>query len=113
MCLMMLCPPVASRDGIMSVRMLLYRLAVGSFLVTARLMAEPSPESLLYSILSDYGFTSAQVEQVYANIDVSSSGRVYSSSGFDLLIDRGRIIIEPRRSDKTYENNRPWGICPF
>lgn len=68
----------------------------GVILVTARLMAEPSPESLLYSILSDYGFTSAQVEQVYANIDVSSSGRVYSSSGFDLLIDRGRIIIEPR-----------------
>ena len=64
----------------------------------SRLSAEPSPECLLHSILGGCGFTPAQVEQVYAGIGVPSSGRVYHSPRFDLLIDRGRIIIEPRHT---------------
>lgn len=62
----------------------------------SRLSAEPSPECLLHSILGGYGFTPSQVEQVYAGIGAPSSGRVYHSPRFDLLIDRGRIIIEPQ-----------------
>lgn len=68
----------------------------GGAIDVSRLSAEPSPECLLHSILGGYGFTPSQVEQVYAGIGVPSSGRVYHSPRFDLLIDRGRIIIEPQ-----------------
>lgn len=69
----------------------------GISICISRLLSEPSPEYLLHSILCDYGFTSAQTEQVYANIS-APSGRVWSSAGFDLLVDRGRIVIEPHHS---------------
>lgn len=62
----------------------------------AGLLAELSPEYLLYSILSDYGFTSAQVEQIYAHTN-APSGRIWTSAHFELLVDRKRIIIEPRQ----------------
>lgn len=68
----------------------------GVIIDVSRLSAEPSPECLLHSILGGYGFTPSQVEQVYAGIGAPSSGRVYRSPRFDLLIDRGRIIIEPQ-----------------
>ena len=59
-----------------------------------RLADEVSPAYLLYEILRQYGFSSAQSEAVYSNLN-ASSGRIYSSSaGYELLIDRGHIIIE-------------------
>lgn len=74
-------------------------LADGSvFINLDRLRAEKSPAYLLYEILKDYGFTSAQVSQIYAGVD-APSGRVFSAADYDLLIDRGRIIVEPRRDD--------------
>lgn len=58
-----------------------------------KLKSEPSPAYLLYEILRQYGFSPAQTEQIHANLD-APSGRVFSSQSHELLIDRGRLLIE-------------------
>lgn len=58
-----------------------------------KLKSEPSPAYLLYEILRQYGFCPAQTEQIHANLD-APSGRVFSSQSHELLIDRGRLLIE-------------------
>ena len=69
------------------------------------LLREPSPESVLFEILSPLGFTPSQIEQVacclhspLSNLQppVSKSGRVFSSSTHELLIDRRRLVIGER-----------------
>ena len=58
-----------------------------------RLRGELSPAYLLYEILRQYGFSPAQTEQIYASLD-AQSGRLFVSSSHELLIDRGRLLIE-------------------
>ena len=62
----------------------------------ARLSGEPSPESVLFEILSRHGFTPQQVGQVCGCLD-APTGRMYSSPTHDLLFDRGRLLIAERR----------------
>lgn len=52
----------------------------------------PSPECVLFAILNDYGFTSSQVTQIFANISLQT-GRTFSSGTYDLVFDRGKIVI--------------------
>ena len=61
-----------------------------------RLKQQPSPEATLFEILQGYGFSSQHAEQVYLNID-AAPGKVYSSGGYDLAIDRGRMLISEKR----------------
>lgn len=58
-----------------------------------KLKSEPSPAYILYEILRQYGFSPAQTEQIHANLD-APSGRLFASSNHELLIDRGRLLIE-------------------
>lgn len=60
-----------------------------------RLLAQPSPEYTLYSILRRYGFGSAQAEQVYAHLH-ADSGRCWSSATHEVLVDRGRLLIQKK-----------------
>lgn len=60
------------------------------------LNAEPSPECIAYEILKDYGFSSVQVEQIGIGEADIRSGKTFSSHDYDLLVDRGRIIVERR-----------------
>ena len=62
----------------------------------ARLSCEPSPESVLFEILSRHGFTPQQVGQVCSCLD-APTGRMYSSPTHDLLFDRGRLLIAEKR----------------
>lgn len=65
------------------------------------LLKLPSPEYVLYEILRNYGFKSKQVEQIYFNLDVPP-GRIFYSNTHNLVIDRGKIIIELKHNnDKT------------
>ena len=50
---------------------------------------------LLYELLDGYGFNSAQVAQIYDSMRADSVGSVFSSQDFDLLVDRGQLLVEP------------------
>lgn len=51
-----------------------------------------SSEHLLYEWAKQYGFNGTQVRQMIG----AETGRMFSSpTGFDLLVDRGRLLVEP------------------
>lgn len=62
---------------------------------TDKLLGEAAPEAVLFSILRGYAFTPPQAEQVFSSIG-SEAGRVFTSPTHQLLVDRGRLIIEPK-----------------
>lgn len=68
----------------------------GIIIDICQLLAESSPSYILFEILKGYGFTSTQVEQIYAGA-MSLPGRIFSAAEYDLLIDRGKIIIERKK----------------
>lgn len=70
------------------------------------LLKQPSPEYVLFMALKERGFTPTQVQEIYSAISKPTindettltlqSGRLWSSDTHELLIDRGRLIIEPK-----------------
>ena len=50
-------------------------------------------EYLLYRMLNPYGFTSAQIKQIYSRLDASTGTEFYSDTHI-LVFDRGRLLIE-------------------
>ncbi len=63
-----------------------------------KLKASVSTESLLFHILKEYAFTPAQIEQISNSLN-AEPGRIFLSPSHQLLIDRGKIIIEPLVED--------------
>ena len=61
-----------------------------------RLKKQPSPEYTLHEILSSYGFTSAQIEQIYGSLDTCSAGKIISSDSHELAFDRGSLVLQPK-----------------
>lgn len=61
-----------------------------------RLKQQPSPEYTLHEILSSYGFTSAQIEQIYGSLDTCSAGKTIASDSHELAFDRGSLLVQPR-----------------
>ena len=61
-----------------------------------RLKKQPSPEYTLHEILSSYGFTSAQIEQIYGSLDTCSAGKIIASDSHELAFDRGSLLVQPR-----------------
>lgn len=62
---------------------------------TDLLLREAAPETVLFSILKQYAFTPPQAEQVFRSIG-SEAGKTFTSPTHQLLIDRKRLIIEPK-----------------
>ena len=60
----------------------------------ARFRAEVSPETVLWNILKDKGFSSSQVEQIASMNDVRT-GSEWRSATHLLTVDRGSILVEP------------------
>lgn len=70
------------------------------------LLKQPSPEYVLFMALKERGFTPTQVQEIYSAISKPTindeatltlqSGRLWSSDTHELLIDRERLIIEPK-----------------
>src|SRR5574344_452883 len=52
-----------------------------------------SPENVLFSILSEFGFSPYQIEQIYGNLE-SPSGTIYRSLSHELAFDRDAIIVD-------------------
>ena len=61
-----------------------------------RLKQQPSPEYTLHEILISYGFTSAQIEQIYGSLDTCSAGKIIASDSHELAFDRGSLLVQPR-----------------
>lgn len=53
-----------------------------------------SPPIVLYEWLRQYGFAPAVIRQVSSHLD-APTGRRWSSANHELIIDRGRLIVEP------------------
>jgi tRNA(Ile)-lysidine synthase len=63
-------------------------------MLVEEIMRQPSPLYVLYMSLKDYGFNSAQIEQI-ADMLPGKTGRFWCSATHQLLFDRGRILVEP------------------
>ncbi len=63
-------------------------------------------EYLLFRILSDYGFTSVQIKQIYAHLD-APTGTEFRSESHILVFDRGRLLIEELEKNPFHEMRIP------
>ena len=59
-----------------------------------KLKKQPSPQYLFHHLLKEYGFSSAQTEEIAANLD-APTGTTFQSASTVLVFDRGRILIAP------------------
>ncbi len=60
-----------------------------------------SSEYVIYEWLKKYGFNGSQVRQI---LEADTGGIVSSSTGYDVLKDRGRLIVE--KGDVTFQGQR-------
>lgn len=72
-----------------------------------KLKAEPSPEYLLYHILSDYNFSPSMIEDIYSVLFSAETGRMWCSSSHELLFDRGNLLIQPKEEENQKEYRIP------
>ena len=68
------------------------------------LLKEPAPEALLFDLLSPFGFTPPQIEDVFSSLH-ARTGAVFCSQVTRLLFDRGHIVVE--------NNNPPESEAPM
>lgn len=59
------------------------------------LLSSASPLYVLYRYLKDFGFQSAQIEQIARQLGTMETGRVFFSSTHQLLVNRGRLVVAP------------------
>lgn len=78
-----------------SVRSALAELVSDGVVDIRQLLQQPSPEYLLYELLTPRGFTPSQVEQLYESLG-AQTGRVFQSATHEVAIDRGRLVVERR-----------------
>lgn len=64
------------------------------------LFQEPSPESLLHQWLSPYGFPPALIERIWLSVATSQSGSEWYSVTHQLTICRGKLILEPKQTER-------------
>lgn len=67
-----------------------------------KLQAQADPKTLLYELLSQYGFTSDTSSKVTSLLNDSGVGKVFHSNTHNLIIDREQLLIE--ETGKTDEN---------
>lgn len=83
-----------------SVKSALTTLFTDNVVDIQQLLEQPSPEYLLYELLTPRGFTPTQVEQLYDSLD-AQTGRVFQSETHEVAIDRGRIVVEKRHEQSA------------
>ena len=57
------------------------------------LSQQPSPEAVLHEILSQRGFNSMQVQQIYDSIQSAQPGKIWKSEHYIAAMDRASLII--------------------
>ena len=63
------------------------------------LLCQAEPRTILFEILRDYGFSRAQVDQIFAVLEGESGRRFYSST-HQLVKDRGALLLAPLSVDQ-------------
>lgn len=64
----------------------------------AALRSQPSPELLLFELLTPYGFGPDVVRQLSRHLD-GQSGKLYRSASHLLITDRNRLVVEPKQAE--------------
>lgn len=67
-----------------------------------RLMEYPSPATILYELLTPYGFTRQVAEDVFGSL-TKESGKMFYSSGYRLLKDREYLFLSAIRKEESKE----------
>lgn len=80
---------------------------------TQELLALPSPESFLYEWLSPYGFTSAQILQIYAHLGTTTTGQTFQTASHQLYIEREELIVIPQQMPIPSQKIPETGIYLF
>lgn len=68
----------------------------GGIIDITALQQEPSPEYLLFELLSPLGFSPDSIEQIVARLD-GATGREFHSETHELVIDRDRLLVQRRQ----------------
>ena len=72
-----------------------------------KLKQQPSPEYVLFMILSPLDFTSSQISQIIGNLD-GQTGKIWQSNSNTLVIDRGFLLVcNTMKSGKTTQLSIP------
>ena len=67
----------------------------GGIIDIQSLLQEPSPEYVLFELLSPLGFSPDSIEHIAANLSIPT-GRVFQAESYELLVDRGRLIVKQK-----------------
>jgi tRNA(Ile)-lysidine synthase len=67
-----------------------------------KLLAEPSPRSLLFEILFPLGFNSAQIDDIFLSLD-RQSGRKFLSDSWIIVRDRTHLLMNKLDSSSKIE----------
>ena len=79
-----------------SVKSTVTELFVDGIIEIKQLLAQPSPEYILFEVLSPRGFSPTQIQQLESCLYAPRSGCLFQSPTHELTIHAGRIIIEER-----------------
>lgn len=80
-----------------AVRSAVEQLVVGGAVSISDLLRQPSPECILFELLSPHGFSPAQVQQIAAILHAPRSGCLFQSPTHELTVHCGSLIVEERR----------------
>lgn len=64
------------------------------FIELTDLLKTASPAYLLYQLLTPYGFSSSQLNEIRADLPMET-GKMWQSKTHELLVDRGRLYVRP------------------
>lgn len=76
------------------------RVKNGDSISITELLKEPAPKSLLFELLSPYGFNTAQVEEIFRSLR-GQSGKQFFSPGWRALKDRDALLFQQRDKART------------
>lgn len=68
------------------------------FIDKKKLLKYPAPITVLYEIISPFGFNNTQAKQIRAGLEEHSSGACFYANDYRLLVDRDSLIISTNAS---------------
>lgn len=71
------------------------------------LQNQVAPQAVLFSILKEKGFTSAQATQIFSMLGEEKTGKIWKSDTYELLFDRGRILMERNSVERKKQMRIP------
>jgi len=104
-----------------AIKTTLNRLVHNHSVVIEHLLKEPSPESILYEWLSDYGFSPLVIESIAQGLHGFQAGREWQSDTHLLTVSKGMLILAQNPTERPilhipengyylYDNNEHFRI---